>query len=84
MLELWLSMMKRLSYIFPVFFFAAMLQSCSSNPQQKAFYNEVMMNGEILSTNINSYGKVVSVIKYQGSLYKCTDPVEFDPYCKLN
>ena len=60
------------------------LQGCSSNPQQTAFYRQVMMNGEILSTNINSYGKVVSVIKYQGNLYKCTDPVEFAPYCELN
>jgi len=38
---------------------------------EKSFYKEVIMNGEVVSSDANEKGDVYSVVKYQGKLYKC-------------
>ena len=38
---------------------------------EKSFYKEVIMNGEVISSDANEKGDVYSVVKYQNKLYKC-------------
>ena len=43
----------------------------ASMDTEKSFYKEVIMNGEVVSSDANKKGDVYSVVKYQGKLYKC-------------
>ena len=46
-------------------------RSDSTMVEEKSFYKEVMMKGDVISSDANKKGAIYSVVKYQNELYKC-------------
>jgi hypothetical protein len=49
------------------------LSACGKGfaPEDKKLFDEIIINGEVISSSADMYGYVTSLVKYKGKVYTC-------------